>query len=145
MNQIISDLDTNWHGKSKRQHVKEFACVFSILFSLFIAYDFYHSKITTRSIVLLILIAAMLVSGYKKPEILKPIWALWMKFAGLLGAVMTALIVSVAWFLMLVPVALCLKLFKKSSMDLSFDKTKETYWVTREPESADFKLLERQY
>ncbi len=56
---------------------------------------------------------------------------LWMKFAEVLSWVMTRVILSVFFYLVLTPIGLVLRLFEKRPLDLKFKDGKASYWVDK--------------
>ena len=70
----------------------------------------------------------LLVSGLVIPIILKPIFFLWMVFASILGFIMTRVILSLLFFIILTPIGLILRLFGKQLLVLKWDESKSTYW-----------------
>ena len=140
-----SYLDEKSFGKPIRQHVKEFGGLFGLIAMIFIAWAL-HKRIDPMWTGIASLIGVFfLYTGYFAPSILHPIWKGWMSFAHVLGIVMTTLILTVCWSIMLVPMAMLLKIVGKKVMDTTFDPALETYWVERKGEKHDFQLLEKQY
>jgi len=89
--------------------------------------------------------AVLLVSGFAFPIVLKPLHKVWMAIAILLGWVMTRLLLSVLFFVVLTPIGLLLKLFGKDFLELGFDSSTESYWVKRERSLEDRSRYERQF
>lgn len=75
-----------------------------------------------------------LVTGVLVPQILRPLEWAWMKFAVVLSFVMTRVILTLAYFLMITPFGLVMRMFGKDLLSLKLDKSKETYWVPVEPD-----------
>ena len=59
--------------------------------------------------------------GLAAPMSLQPVYRTWMRFGLLLSKVMTPLIMSIVFFLLITPVALILKIFGKDPMARKFD------------------------
>ena len=78
-----------------------------------------------------VLIAAgiFMITGLLTPGLLRPIEKLWMKFAEILGAVMTRVILTMAYYLVITPLGLLLRLLGKDLLGLHFDTKSESYWV----------------
>jgi len=66
---------------------------------------------------------------------LQPIWLrffrLWMKFAEVLSWVMTRVILSLCFYLVVTPIGLAMRLFGKRPLDLRFKDGKPSYWVDK--------------
>ncbi|MBZ0263748.1 hypothetical protein K8I28_03695 [bacterium] len=78
--------------------------------------------------------AFFLVSGLIIPMVLRPIEWAWMKLAHVLGMIMTYIIVSLTFFLVITPVGLLVRLVGKDLLSLKFDKNAKTYWEDVDPE-----------
>ncbi len=138
-------LDEIWLRKPIRQHVWEFSCVIALVM-LFIAgvMAWKHSAIATAGGTTFTALILLLL-GWKVPSLLHPVWKSWMTIATAIGAVMTTLILSLGWAILVIPFALVMKAVGKRVMDLSYDTACPTYWEDRDGKFDDFKLLERQY
>ncbi|NBW40799.1 hypothetical protein EBR25_07320 [bacterium] len=142
--QKASPLDVKYYGKPKRQHVKEFGCLFGAIFASIAAYQLSVERVETALSLLLATIVIVSLGSYA-PKVLYPLWSGWMAFANALGMVMSLLFVALTWCLMAVPLGILLRLIGKKVMDLSFDRSVPTYWEVRKESCHDFQLLERQF
>jgi len=75
--------------------------------------------------VLLILFGALF------PQLLKPLNRIWMGLAIILGFIMSRVILTVLFYLVLTPIAILAKIVDKKFMVLKYDKSAETYWEKR--------------
>lgn len=66
------------------------------------------------------------------PSRMKPIHALWLRIAHFLGKVVTTIILTLAYYLVITPAALIKRLFGGAPLPIKHDKTCLSYWVTRE-------------
>lgn len=73
-----------------------------------------------------------LVTGLLVPQILRPIEKVWMKLAEIMGAVMSRVILTLAFYLMITPFGFLLKLMGKDLLDLQLSEQRESYWVATE-------------
>lgn len=81
------------------------------------------------------------------PRVLWPIHRAWMMFGLLSAWVMTRVILSIIFFIVVTPLAFFLQLFRKRPLDLRF-KTREavtTYWHRREVKRSTRERLEQQF
>lgn len=87
----------------------------------------------------------LIIGGLISPSILKPLNKFWMGLAIVLGFVMSRIILSILFYLVLTPISFLAKIFGKKFMALKFDKSIETYWDKRSV--IDKKLIdyERQF
>lgn len=72
--------------------------------------------------------AAFLVLGLLAPVLLRPIFVLWMRFSLVLNAVMTRVFLTLAYFLMIVPMALGARVLRKDLLNRAWDPGGTTYW-----------------
>jgi hypothetical protein len=79
------------------------------------------------------------------PSILKPFNFVWMSLAVLLGFIMTRIILTLLYYLVLTPIALIAKIAGKKFLEQGFDKNKETYWEYREKKEIQPSDYERQF
>jgi hypothetical protein len=65
------------------------------------------------------------------PRILQPLKGLWMKVGGLLHKVVSPVLLSLFYFLGVVPIGLTMQMLKMDPLRLK--PNKKTYWVERKP------------
>jgi hypothetical protein len=82
--------------------------------------------------------------GAVVPILLKPVYILFLYLGELLGWVMTRVILSILFFVILTPVSWLSKLSGKRYFAMRPDTSKETYWLDVE-ESSDVDHYEKQY
>ena len=68
--------------------------------------------------------------GLLAPIILKPIYMAWMFFAVILGWIMTRIILSVLFYLVITPIGLISRLFGKNFLELK-KSNQDSYWNHR--------------
>ncbi len=64
--------------------------------------------------------------------VLRPFHKLWMMFALMMGFVMSRIILTLLFYIVLTPIGLIAKIVGKKFMPLGFDKSASTYWEKRE-------------
>ena len=79
------------------------------------------------------------------PSVLRPVYWIWMIFAIILGWIMTRVILSLLFFIILTPIGLTLRFFGKQFLELRWDKSKESYWNVRTNEQQQNKNCEKQF
>ena len=83
--------------------------------------------------------------GLIAPVILKPIYIVWMTFAHYLSFVMTYVILTVFFYIVLTPVGLLMRVFGKDLLAKKFPGGKETYWVPSESYPDDIERYSKPY
>lgn len=91
------------------------------------------------------LAALALALPFVAPALWLRAFRLWMKFAELLSWVMTRVILTVFFFLILTPIGLLMRLFGKAPLDLRFRDDKPTYWIDRPEAETPREQYERLY
>lgn len=111
---------------------KSFGIVF---FIFFIAVSFYP-LINYEEIKLwaLILSLIFLILGLIDSSILTPLNLLWFKFGIFLGKVISPFIMGLVFFIVVTPIGLLMKLFKKDLLRLK-KSDKQSYWIERKSKS----------
>ena len=67
-------------------------------------------------------------TGLAVPVVLKPVFYFWMTFARILGFFMTRVILSILFFVILTPVGLLARIFRKDFLDEKIDRGAASYW-----------------
>lgn len=89
--------------------------------------------------------AFLLLAGILFPNILLPIQKVWMAIAVLLGFVMTRVILSFLFYVVVTLVGFTAKLAGKDFLDRKIDKSAKSYWNKREKTDYTKELTERQF
>ncbi len=77
----------------------------------------------------LILSALFLIFGLFFPKLLAPVEKIWMKFAEILSVIMTRVILSLTFYLVITPLGLLVRLLGKDLLQKKFEQEVKTYWV----------------
>ena len=89
--------------------------------------------------------AALLLLAIIYPKVLKPLNKIWMGLAIVLGFIMSRIILTVLFYLVLTPISLLAKMFGKKFMSLKYDESAETYWEKRTIKEKNHLDYERQF
>ena len=65
------------------------------------------------------------------PNQLRPVFVAWLKIAHFLSRVVTTLILTLAYYLVITPTALIKRIFGGTPLPIKPDKNVSSYWVTR--------------
>ena len=107
---------------------KSFGIIFFIVFLLISLYPLTnHENIRIWSLIISLI---FLILGLLNSKILNPFNKLWFKFGMILGRIISPIIMSIIFFLVVTPIALIMKLLKKDLLNLKFNKT-NTYWIEK--------------
>ena len=70
--------------------------------------------------------------GFILPSVLRPIYKIWMFLGFFIGGIVSRVILTVLFYVVLTPTGLVLRLFGKDILDEKFDKRRESYWVKKD-------------
>jgi hypothetical protein len=87
----------------------------------------------------------LVLSGWLLPVVLRPLNKGWMVFSILLGWVMTRVILSVLYYIVITPIGIIAKISGKKFLDLKMDRRKESYWEKRKKADLNPADYERQF
>ena len=112
---------------------RSFGIVFFVIFLLISVYPLlYNENIRIWSLIISII---FLFLGIINSRILTPFNHIWFKFGLVLGRFISPLIMGLVFFLVVTPIGLLMRVFKKDLLNLKFDKN-DTYWINKqEPKS----------
>lgn len=83
--------------------------------------------------------------GALVPKILKWPYVVWMALALALGFVMTRVLLTIVYFVVVTPIGLILRISGRDPMHRRPDPSKNTYWIAKEPDGDVRERLERYY
>ena len=113
---------------------KSFGIVFFLVFLLISIYPLINNENVRYWLLIVSLI--FLILGLLNSTILSPLNKLWFKFGILLGKIVSPLVMGIIFFLVVTPIGLLMKIFKKDLLNLTFNDKKKTYWIEKtEPKS----------
>ena len=80
---------------------------------------------------------ALAAVGALLPALVKPLYYAWMTMALALGYVMTRVLLTIFFFLVLTPVALVFRLIGRDALHRKLDPSAESYWIDKVHPIAD--------
>ena len=105
---------------------------FGLVFFIFFLIVSIYPLINDQSIRYWALIASIifLIFGLLNSKILTPFNKLWFRFGILLGKIISPLIMSIIFFLVVTPIGLLMKILGKDLLNLKYNNNK-TYWIEK--------------
>jgi saxitoxin biosynthesis operon SxtJ-like protein len=88
---------------------------------------------------------ALMIFGAIAPRVLKYPYIAWMSLALTLGFIMSYVILTLFFFVIVTPIALLARLLAKDFLDRRLDKQATTYWIRCETEAKAPASYERQF
>jgi len=107
---------------------RSFGVVFSVVFLLISIYPLINDENIRYWSLLISLI--FLILGILNSRILTSLNIIWFKFGLFLGKIFAPLIMGIIFFLIVTPIGLIMKFFKKDLLNLKFNKDK-SYWIKK--------------
>tara|TARA_Y100000992_G_scaffold19432_1_gene11264 strand:- start:111 stop:500 length:390 start_codon:yes stop_codon:yes gene_type:complete len=107
---------------------RSFGIVFFIVFLLIAIYPLLSGE--SVRLWSLAIATIFFILGIINSSLLSPLNKIWFKFGLLLGRLISPLVMSLIFFLVVTPIALLMKLLKKDLLNLKFNKD-NTYWIVK--------------
>ncbi len=85
------------------------------------------------------------VLGLSLPEVLLPFQKSWMALAVVLGFIMTRVILSILFYIVITPIGIIARIFGKDFLDEKISKSKTSYWNYRKKKEYDKITTEQQF
>ena len=128
--------------KSSRKDLKNFGVAIGLVLMMIGVFLFVKEK---DSFIYFLLIGLILIIlGGIIPVVLKPIYKIWMIFAVIVGWIMTRVILSVLFFLIITTIGIFTRLIGKDFLSLK-SKNNESYWNIRNKEYELNQDYEKQF
>mgnify|MGYP001430731546 CR=1 FL=1 len=115
--------------KSGKKELRNFGSTIGIVLLLIAGVLFYKNN--NLFISFAYIAGVFIVLGFLFPQLLKPIYFIWMIFAVVIGWIMTRLILSVLFFVIISIIRLIAGIFGKSFLELNISKDSKSYWNHR--------------
>ena len=115
--------------KSGKKELRNFGFTIGIVLLLIAGVLFYKNN--NLFISFAYIAGVIIVLGFLFPQLLKPIYFIWMIFAVVIGWIMTRLILSVLFFVIISIIRLIAGIFGKSFLELNISKDSKSYWNHR--------------
>ena len=115
--------------KSGKKELRNFGSTIGIVLLLIAGVLFYKNN--NLFISFACIAGVFIVLGFLFPQLLKPIYFIWMIFAVVIGWIMTRLILFILFFVIISIIRLIAGIFGKSFLELNISKDSKSYWNHR--------------
>ena len=115
--------------KSGKKELRNFGFTIGIVLLLIAGVLFYKNN--NLFISFAYIAGVFIVLGFLFPQLLKPIYFIWMIFAVVIGWIMSRLILSILFFVIISIIRLIAGIFGKSFLELNISKDSKSYWNHR--------------
>ena len=127
---------------NSNKDVRSFGITISIILFIISGLLFYYGKEIYQLIA--IIGSGFLVLGLILPILLKPIYFVWMTFAAILGWIMTRVILTLVYFLIITPIGLITKFLGEDFLALKKSNS-DSYWNNRDSHLETNQDYEKQF
>ena len=128
---------------AENREIFKFTILISVVFHIINCILFYKDiSINQPLIIFAFLLPAI---GKLLPVIVKPVYIIWMVLATIIGWIMTRIILSLLFYLILSPLAAISKLFRTSPLFYFKDGKHSSYWNKIDNKSKKIQDLEKQF
>jgi hypothetical protein len=117
------------HTSTERPSPKSFGIVFSIVFLIAALYPLTNSEDVYAWA--LVVSAIFLLLAYTAPKILIIPNNLWFKFGLLLGSIIAPIVMTLVYFITVLPTGLIMRFLGKDLLKQKLDKNAKSYWIKR--------------
>ena len=114
---------------TEKREIRKFGAITVLIFGLLLGIGLWRDKVSISY--LFGFLAFLGLCFLLLPEPLKPVFERWLKIAHVIGTIMTAIMLTLAYYLLITPTALIKRLFGGKPIPISPDKNASTYWVSR--------------
>ena len=122
---------------------RTFGFVFTALFVIIALFPLLHGQ--GMRIWALMIAAIFLIAATMVPNVLSPLNLIWTKFGHLLHHMVGPVVLGFLFFFVVTPIAITLRLIRKDSLGLQFNKNSSSYWIERTHPGPDAESLKNQF
>jgi hypothetical protein len=128
--------------KTSNKDIKSFGLTIGIILFIISAIVYYYDKSSYQ--IIAYIGGGFIGLGIIIPILLKPIYILWMTFAVILGWIMTRVILSIVFYLIMTPIGLITRLLGEDFLALK-KSSSESYWNNRDSKHEMNQDYEKQF
>ena len=129
--------------KSEKSDMRKFGIAIGVILLVIAGFLFWKEKELYQ--IFLTVGPLLFVLGFLMPALLKPIYWIWMLLATLIGWIMTRVILSLLFYIIITPIGLISRFFGKQFLELQWNKSKISYWNSIKTKELHEKNYEKQF
>ena len=129
--------------KSEKSDLRNFGITIGIILLIISGFLFWKEKESFQIFLVFGIILSLIAIAI--PSVLKPVYWMWMIFATILGWIMTRVILSILFYIIVTPIGLIARLLGKQFIELQWNKESSTYWNYRFRDSFKKEKYEKQF
>lgn len=121
--------------------LRKFGITVGAIFGLFGIWFIYSKIFFTGQVVFIILGIFLILFGALFPKFLKGVYRYWMTAAFVLGWFVSRFLLTILFFMVLTPIALIAKLFKKEFLNLGYKQNQQSYWIKKTTSKINYEKM----
>jgi hypothetical protein len=135
---LLSEIDAS------EKNVKQFAYLFALIGLVIVpGIIFYkHGELGNAAFISLAIGSVFLILGLLKNSLLRPLYKAWMLLALVMGFIMTKVIITIVFYLVMTPIGLLKRSTLRKTLKLNYKEDEASYWI-KKVQNDDPKRLER--
>ena len=128
--------------KAGKKELISFGYTIEIILLFVVAILFYYNNLIYQNLAIVALV--LIILGAIVPLLLKPIYLTWMIFAVILGWIMTRVILSLVFYLIMTPIGLITRIMGEDFLSLK-NISSNSYWNNRDSSTELNQDYEKQF
>jgi hypothetical protein len=124
---------------------RSFGITFAVVFALLSVWLYFRKGHAGYASLTLIAAAGFLAAAYVRPEVLRPINKIWLRFGLLLHKVINPIVMGLLFFLVFTPMAMVMRMLGKDFLRITRSPEQSTYWIERTPDTHAPSSMKDQY
>ena len=116
---------------------RNFGLIFSGIFALIASYLLIVKDDFSSTLIFISILFFALAIFF--PSILSPLNKVWFNFAGIIGSIISKVVLLLIYITTVVPIGLILRLLRKDLLKLKKDKKIKTYWIKKEKNNSSLR------
>ncbi len=147
---LIGEKNMSWisdvnYEASKLEYSKKILRKFGItvgaVFGLLGVWFMYANILYPVQVLFIVLGIFLIFFGVLFPKFLKSIYRYWMTAAFVLGWFVSRILLTILFFVVLTPIALIAKLFKKEFLNLNYKQNQKSYWIQKTTSKINYEKM----
>jgi len=122
---------------------RNFGLVFAAVFLIIAFLQYYSSGSTNFILIALATICGVL--AIFTPSVLRPFNTVWLKFGLLLNKIMSPIIMSIVFFLVVTPIGICMRVLGKRPLNIGSGPKQNTYWLPYTSDNDEHDSMNNQF
>ena len=127
------------------KQIRQFGLLVGIVLVAVGSWQLYRQTYPIVRIILWSIGGFLFAGGLLWPQILKPLYVLWMLLAHMLSWVNTRIILGVIFYLIFTPIALVMRIAQRDGLQKKINKNTSSYWTQRTAPENIKEHFERQF